>query len=98
QAAVVAGFQRHAVVGRHLGQGGGGGLVLQRRVLLLAQRQQRGGVAGGLGDGGFQALQPLVRSRRGGAANVVLKRAEPHPAGGCQEGLLRHGKVRVHAL
>ena len=98
QPAIESGLQRKAIRGRHLGQSSCGSLVLKRRVLLLAQRQQRRCVAGRLGDRGLEALQPLVGGGRGGAANVVLERAEAHAAGRSEKGLFGYGEVRVHAL
>ena len=98
EAAEKSGFQRHTVSRRDLGQSGCGGLVLERLVLLLAQREQGGGIVWRLGDGALQALEALVGGGRGGAADVVLKRAEADSSGGGEEGLLGDGEVGIDAL
>ena len=56
EAAVEAGFEGDAIGGGNLGERGGGGFILAGGVLLLAEGEQGGGVVGGLGDGGFEAL------------------------------------------
>jgi len=96
KAPVEVGLQRQPVVGGNLGESGSGDLELAGGVLLLAESEQGGWVVGRLGDGGLETLQALVLGGRGGAANVVLKRAETDSTGGREEGLLGDGEVRVN--
>ncbi len=98
ESAVVAGLERLAVGGGNLGERGGGGFVFARGVLLLAEGDERGGVGWRFGDGGFEALQALVGGGRGGAADVVLKRAEADAAGCSKEGLFGDCEMGIHAL
>jgi hypothetical protein len=98
EAAIETRLQRHTVGRGDLRQRRCRRLILQRCILLLAQRQQRSRVVRRLGHRGLQPPQPLLGGLRRSPANVVLKRAEAHPAGRRKKGLLGHREVRVHAL
>ena len=63
--------------------------------MLFAEGEERRRSRWAFRDGGLQALDALLRSGGGGAADVVLEGAELDAAGGGEEGLLGDGEVGI---